>query len=85
MTPKPYQKPHPPLWMSVSTDRSVSTAAELGLKACHWQPPPLRLRERFQRYAEIRSQVEGRPFIMGEDQAVLRLTYVTSTMEDARR
>ena len=85
VTPKPYQKPHPPLWMSVSTDRSVSTAAELGLKACHWQPPPLRLRERFQRYAEIRSQVEGRPFIMGEDQAVLRLTYVTSTMEDARR
>ena len=40
VTPRPYQKPHPPLWMTVSTDRSVSTAAELGLKACYWQPPP---------------------------------------------
>ena len=30
VTPRPYQKPHPPLWMTVSTDRSVATAAELG-------------------------------------------------------
>ena len=39
VTPRPYQKPHPPLWMTVSTDRSVTTAAEMGLKACYWQPP----------------------------------------------
>ena len=39
VTPRPYQQPHPPLWMTVSTDRSVTTAAELGLKACYWQPP----------------------------------------------
>ena len=32
VTPRPYQRPHPPLWMTVSTDRSVTTAAELGLK-----------------------------------------------------
>ncbi len=85
VTPKPYQKPHPPLWMTVSTDRSVTTAAELGLKACYWQPPPLRLRERFQLYAEIRSKREGRPFKMGEDQAVMRHAYVAPTMEEARR
>ena len=85
VTPRPYQKPHPPLWMTVSTDRSVATAAELGLKACYWQPPPLRIRQRMELYAEVRSKLEGRPFSLGEDQAVMRSTYVASSMEDARR
>ena len=85
VTPRPYQKPHPPLWMTVSTDRSVTTAAELGLKACYWQPPPLRIRQRMELYAETRSELEGRPFSLGEDQAVMRSTYVASSMEDARR
>ena len=85
VTPRPFQKPHPPLWMTVSTDRSVATAAEMGLKACYWQPPPLRLRERMKLYAEVRSEVEGRPFSLGEDQAVMRSTYVAASMEGARR
>ena len=85
VTPRPYQKPHPPLWITVSTDRSVATAAELGLKACYWQPPPLRIRQRMELYAETRSKLEGRPFSLGEDQAVMRSTYVASSMEEARR
>ena len=85
VTPRPYQKPHPPLWMTVSTDRSVTTAAELGLKACYWQPPPLRIRQRMELCAETRSKLEGRPFSLGEDQAVMRSTYVASSMEEARR
>ena len=85
VTPRPYQKPHPPLWMTVSTDNSVTTAAELGLKACYWQPPALRIRERMELYARIRTEREGRPFALGEDQAVMRSTYVAPSMEEARR
>ena len=85
VTPRPYQEPHPPLWMTVSTDNSVSSAAELGLKACYWQPPAARIRQRMELYAEVRSRVEGRPFELGEDQAVMRSTYVASSMEEARR
>ena len=85
VTPRPYQKPHPPLWMTVSTDRSVTTAAELGLKACYWQPRPRRIRQRMEIYARARSEREGRPFALGEDQAVMRSTYVASSMEEARR
>ncbi len=85
VTPRPYQQPHPPLWMTVSTDRSVATAAELGLKACYWQPPALRIRQRMELYANVRSEREGRPFAVGEDQAVMRSTYVASSMEEARR
>ena len=85
VTPRPYQKPHPPLWMTVSTDRSVATAAEMGLKACYWQPPAARIRQRMEVYAEVRAESEGRPFRLGEDQAVMRSTYVASSMEEARR
>ena len=85
VTPRTYQKPHPPLWMTVSTDRSVTTAAQMGLKACYWQPPPLRIRQRMEIYAEARTNREGRPYALGEDQAVMRSTYVASSMEEARR
>ena len=85
VTPRPLQKPHPPLWMTVSTDRSVTTAAELGLKACYWQPPARRIRQRMELYAQARSELEGRPFALGEDQAVMRSTYIASSMEEARR
>ncbi len=85
VTPRPFQSPHPPLWMTVSTDRSVSTAAELGLKACYWQPPAARIRQRMELYAEVRSGREGRRFTLGEDQAVMRSTYVAGSMEEARR
>ena len=85
VTPRPFQQPYPPLWMTVSTDRSVSTAAEMGLKACYWQPPPLRVRQRMELYAQLRTELEGRTFTIGEDQAVMRSTYVASSMEEARR
>ena len=85
VTPRPFQKPHPPLWMTVSTDNSVTTAAEMGLKACYWQPPAARIRQRMELYAEVRSKLEGRPFKLGEDQGVMRSTYVASSMEEARR
>jgi alkanesulfonate monooxygenase SsuD/methylene tetrahydromethanopterin reductase-like flavin-dependent oxidoreductase (luciferase family) len=85
VTPKPYQKPHPPLWMTVSTDRSVTFAAELGLRPCYWQPPPRRVRQRMELYAEIRSRIEGRPVPFPSGQAVLRHTYLAPTMEAARR
>ena len=85
VTPRPYQQPHPPLWMTVSTDNSVTTAAEMGLKACYWQPPAARIRQRMELYAQVRSERDGRPFLLGEDQAVMRSTYVASSMEEARR
>ena len=71
--------------MTVSTDRSVTTTAEMALNACYWQPPPLRVKQRMELYAKIRSEREGRPFKLGEGQAVRRHTYVASYREEARR
>ena len=85
VTPKPFQKPHPPLWMTVSTDRSVAMAAGMGLKACYWQPPVRQIYERCKVYAKVRGELEGRAVRIGEDQAVLRNVYVADSMETARR
>ena len=85
LVPKPYQNPHPPLWMMIATESSFKVAAQLGLKGVVWIQTPRRLRERLQLYAEIRSATEGRPFKVGEDIAWLRNVYVAPTMEEARR
>ena len=85
VTPRPRQQPHPPVWMTVSSDSSVATAAELGLNACYWQPPARRIRQRMEIYARVRAEREGQPFALGEGQAVMRSTYVASSMEQARR
>ena len=50
------------------------------LKACYWQPPVLRIKQRMELYAQVRTEREGRPFALGEDQAVMRSTYVASSM-----
>ena len=83
--PKPYQKPHPPLWGTVSSNNSLKQTAELGFNAVTWRPTVLQIREWCQRYAEIRSEREGRPFKQGEGWAVQRNTFVATTMEEARR
>ena len=46
---------------------------------------PRRIRRRMELYAQVRTERTGRPFSLGEDQAVMRSTYVASSMEQARR
>ena len=41
------------------------------------------MRERCETYKRVRSEVEGRPYALGEAQAVMRNTYVAPTMEEA--
>ena len=84
LSPRPYQKPYPPLWMMMSTEPSFKVAAELGLKGVCWIQRPQKLRERLQVYADVRSAKEGRAFKLGEDLGGRR-GYVAPTMEEARR
>ena len=39
--PKPYQKPHPQLWGTVSSPNSLKQTAELGFNAVTWRPSVL--------------------------------------------
>ena len=85
LSPKPYQKPHPPLRMLVHSESSYKEAARLGMKAMLWVNPVGLLRERLETYAQVRTEREGRKFAVGEDVAALKLCYVAPTYEEAKR
>ena len=85
ISPKPYQKPHPPLRMLMHSPPSFAQAAQLGLKGWTWVTPLKKQSERLQVYADGRSEREGRQFKMGEDITALRLFYVAPSYEEAKR
>jgi alkanesulfonate monooxygenase SsuD/methylene tetrahydromethanopterin reductase-like flavin-dependent oxidoreductase (luciferase family) len=85
IVPKPFQKPHPPLWMVCSSPPSIEYAAKNGIDVQVWQPPLKSVRALGQMYAEHRSKAEGRPIDPAKHMAVLRQVYVAPTMEEALR
>jgi alkanesulfonate monooxygenase SsuD/methylene tetrahydromethanopterin reductase-like flavin-dependent oxidoreductase (luciferase family) len=85
LVPKPYQQPHPPIWMMVSSERTARLAAERGYAAMAAGTPTDELRHYVDVYAEVRSSLEGRQFARGEGWAVSRPVHVASTMEEARQ
>lgn len=82
--PKPYQQPHPPLWIMVSSERTARLAAERGYNAMAAGTATDLLSGFAEVYAEIRSEREGRQYAKGEGWAVLRPVHVATTMEEAR-
>ena len=83
--PKPYQKPHPPIRLLMSSEPSFTEAAELGLNGWVWIEPPRWLRQRLQLYADIRTAREERQFRLGENVGALRMVYVAPSYEEAKR
>jgi alkanesulfonate monooxygenase SsuD/methylene tetrahydromethanopterin reductase-like flavin-dependent oxidoreductase (luciferase family) len=85
VTPRPFQKPYPPLRMLMNSDPSFQEGARLGLKGWAWIMPPRNLRRRLEEYSAVRTEREGRHFRVGEDVTALRLFYVAPTYEEAKR
>jgi alkanesulfonate monooxygenase SsuD/methylene tetrahydromethanopterin reductase-like flavin-dependent oxidoreductase (luciferase family) len=85
IVPRPYQKPHPPLYQVCSSPTSVEFAATRGMDIQLWQPPPKAIRVYMQQYAELRSKCEGRAIDPKQHVGVLRQIYVAPTMEEAQR
>ena len=85
VVPRPFQKPHPPFWMAVSTEGSAEIAAQLDLKPMCWRQPARTLRVWVDRYAETRA-ANGKPTQNpGDDWALLRNIHVAPTNEQARK
>ena len=83
--PKPYQKPHPPIWMLMVSEASFAEAASLGLKGMVWVQPANRLRERIEKYTSIRNEKEGVDLKVGDDINVMRIVHVADTYEQAKK
>ena len=90
VTPKPYQKPHPPIWQAADSTASYAFAAEHG----HATTAVFRsfegLREAWTTYQEVASRVHGRDIPMGQTAQgqtlnVLKSIHIAETQEQAEK
>ena len=83
--PKPFQKPHPPIWQVVDGERSIQWAAANGLNTIMWIPTVKALKKRFEIYKDAKSKAEDRDVPLGEGISLVRDMFVAETMEDAEK
>ena len=80
--PKPYQKPHPPVWQMVSSNKSWEFAGARGLKAMGSARSIEGIREAFTAYKDA-ANGQGREVSLGEDVSLQFMTFCAKTMEEA--
>ncbi len=85
VVPKPYQKPHPPIWQVVDGERSIQWAATNGLNTIMWIPTVKALKKRFEIYKEAKSKAENKNVPLGEGISLVRDMFVAETMEEAEK
>ena len=85
VVPKPYQKPHPPIWQVVDGERSIQWAASNGLNTIMWIPTVKALKKRFEIYKDAKSKAEDRDVPLGEGISLVRDMFVAETMEEAEK
>lgn len=85
VVPKPYQKPHPPIYVMVSSERSARRAAEQGFNCIAAGTAVHIVRDWLNIYADLRSEKEGREYRPGECWSIQRPVCVAPTMEEARK
>ena len=90
VSPKPYQKPHPPIWQSADATKSFVFAAEKGHAATSVMRTFEGLREAWTTYKEVASRVNGRDIPMGQTAngqtlCVLRGIHIAETQEQAEK
>ena len=81
--PKPYQKPHPPIWQMAETLESHVSAAERGMNVMCFTAPIRAIRERWSAYKETYARVHGQDIPFGQNLGVMKTLYVAPTMEEA--
>ena len=85
VVPKPFQKPHPPIWQVVDGERSIQWAAANGLNTIMWIPTVKALKKRFEIYQDSKSKAENREVPLGEGISLVRDMFVAETMEEAEK
>jgi len=84
VVPRPYQKPHPPIWQVVASPSSIERAAEIGINCIMWIPTVKSLKKRFEIYKNAKSKTEKKDVPMGEGICLVRDLFVADSMEEAK-
>ena len=85
VVPKTYQKPHPPIWLMVTSERTARLTAERGYNAMAAGTSIKALSDHVDIYTGVRSELEHRRITRGEGWAASRPVHVAPTMEEACR
>ena len=83
--PRPYQQPHPPVWLMSNTPRTYAQAGAEGMNVVGMASASRRMRSCWSAYQETASAARGRRTELGEGVAVCVMIYVAETMEEAAR
>lgn len=82
--PRPYQKPHPPVWILSNTPYTYGLAGSEGFNVIGMCSPPGRTRDCWTTYLDAVSKRENRPASLGDGVAINTQIYVADTMEEAK-
>ena len=80
--PRPYQNPHPPVWLMSNSPHTYKLAAERGFKVIGMSSPPGKLVSCWDAYANAESH-NGAKHQRGDGVGVCTVIYVAETMEQA--
>jgi alkanesulfonate monooxygenase SsuD/methylene tetrahydromethanopterin reductase-like flavin-dependent oxidoreductase (luciferase family) len=83
--PRPHQKPHPPMWQMVDSDRSIEYAAANDCGIIMWRPTVASLKERLRLYRETAKRTRGVELPVGARTAIMREIFVADSETEARR
>jgi alkanesulfonate monooxygenase SsuD/methylene tetrahydromethanopterin reductase-like flavin-dependent oxidoreductase (luciferase family) len=80
--PRPYQQPHPPLWMAAESDESLRFAAEHRMQVGTGLGSAEGIGERFAKYERFAEEAGWTP--TEDDKSIVQMVYVAETDEAAR-
>lgn len=83
--PRPCQKPHPPMWQMVDSDRSIEYAAANDCGIIMWRPTVASLKERLRLYRDTAKRTRGVDLPAGARTAIMREVFVADSEAEARR
>jgi alkanesulfonate monooxygenase SsuD/methylene tetrahydromethanopterin reductase-like flavin-dependent oxidoreductase (luciferase family) len=83
--PRPYQNPHPPVWLMSNAPPTFKVAASKGQGVVSMSAAPKRTLACWEPYRDTLTQVRGREAQLGEGVGVCTAFYVGESMEEAER
>ena len=81
--PRPYQQPHPPVWLLSNAPSTYDFAGSQGYNVIGMASPPGRTRECWSAYSDALAKRKKREVALGEGVAACTQIYVADTMEEA--
>ena len=83
LTPKPFQRPHPPVFNMVESSSSHAYSARMGIGAMCFSISHGRIKDAWRAYNNAASETAGHDMPYGQNLAVMRPTYIADTYEQA--